>query len=42
MPTEKLTAKRVELAKPGPGKDRIDIFDTVTPGLSLRITNASG
>ena len=40
MPTEKLTAKRVETAKPSPHKDRIDIFDAITPGLSLRITKS--
>jgi integrase len=38
MPTEKLTAKRVEAFKPDPGRDRTDLFDAITPGLSLRIT----
>ena len=40
MPTEKLTTKRVETAKPSPDKDRMDIFDAITPGLSLRITKS--
>ena len=40
MPTEKLTAKRVETAKPSADKDRVDIFDAITPGLSLRITKS--
>jgi len=40
MATEKLTAKRVETAKPDPKKDRIDIFDAITPGLSLRMTKS--
>jgi integrase len=40
MPTEKLTAKRVETAKSSPDKDRLDIFDAITPGLSLRITKS--
>ena len=40
MPTIKLTSKGVENLKSEAGKDRTDYFDTVMPGLSLRVTKS--
>ena len=39
MPTEKLTTKCIEGIKP-PAADRVDYFDAILPGLSLRVTRA--